>query len=157
MKKIIKSVLIFTMTLSLEVSAFASEIDNEKNIEPNNVISECGFTYEVNDEFSNMSVEELNEFIHAIMVQEKNGINPASLQSSAISETWKAAAHILILNGYECTGALLLASANKVDSYTESFGGVFEDKIKPTKKYKDFLSAAKGQESYTENIIYGSA
>lgn len=128
------------------VSATTLNLQEEVNVEEN---------------FSAMTNDELNQYIHSIREKDvlfgKTEMMTLSTTPSEVQLAWKAAAQILINNGYVCAGTLLNASANKVTYFTESYGGIFESTIKGTKKYKNFIANAKGKKSYTENITYTSS
>ena len=61
-------------------------------------------------QFENMSSEELNQLIHLIALQE-DGSDKVSTPYSSITLAWIAAAEIVSKSGYPCAGAVVKASA----------------------------------------------
>ena len=71
-------------------------------------------------QFENMSSEELNQLIHLIALQE-DGSDKVSTPYSSITLAWIAAAEIVSKSGYPCAGTVVKASAYG-DNYIEENG-----------------------------------
>nr|CRY95747.1 hypothetical protein [uncultured prokaryote] len=113
MKKCLCVILTLVMCTALCIPAFAASPDE---------ISSQAITDEffADPDFSNMSIGELNAFIHSIMIQTTDN-NAAASRVAIISQAWIAAAEIASKVGYPCAGAVVKSSA-RVEDYIESNG-----------------------------------
>lgn len=130
MKRIVSAFLSLLMCTAFCVPAFASSPDKlayQGSIEKSMVSLD----------FSNMSVEELNSFIHSIAIQSA-GNNTTTSRSDIISLAWIAAAEIASRVGYPCAGAVVKSSALGQD-YIES-NGLLAETIETTDVFTTWKS-----------------
>lgn len=113
MKRCVCAILSFIMCIALIVSALAVSSDEAAPQDP----AEMSL---MSIDFSSMSIEELNEFIHNIAIQSSGG-NDATSRAVIVNLAWIAAAEIASKSGYPCAGAIVKSSALGED-YIESNG-----------------------------------
>lgn len=94
--------------------------------------------------FDNMSIEELNDFITRCRVNKSIGLNEANTnamtsQVTTIKLAWMAAAAIARQKGYECSATLVEHSVQG-NNYNESGMGLFARKIISSNSFTSFMN-----------------
>lgn len=103
-----------------------TEADNEANVE----------ITAIENDLSDMSIEELNDYIHSLYLQ-STASGGSSERAPILSAAWIAAAEIAGRAGFPCAAAIVKSSA-RGQNYVES-NGLLANKIKTTKAYAEWV------------------
>lgn len=148
MKKIIVAFMIICISITntnFETIAKASEVLDIEKITEN--------------EFSEMSVDELNAYIDNIETKMNSSENQAfSPKSNVVQDAWLAAAEIAKKQGYPCAAAMVKCSVNNMAYVENNIGptGLCSSKIVNTSAFKKVLKTAKEKkkDNYATSVAF---
>ena len=166
LNKVLSSILVLSVVLSLPTIAFAAESDADRHLDSvieyqNEELADAQLAFE------NMSIEELNSFIDTTIDRINQRGSGAEIDSVTgqrvlpgvpttieLKLMWLAAAQAAKLAGYPCSGKLVECSVLGLN-YNESkgAGGLFRDKIVGTNTYKNYINKIK-KGTYSTGVGY---